>query len=201
MGVSNYTGNETETQQNSKAVEAYIQNNASPGERLIIFGITERTHSTPYILLEGTISTRQGAFGQEVARSKMELLKQWRSHQLKPIAPQTDLFGAMQLAEILFTKNFRDKKLILLSDLRQYGQGFDFESPQVLDANRLFKEVMQKGLVASLDGTTVWCLGVHGAGKTPTYWKSLREFWTLYFQQAKVKELKAFTPERRFSNE
>ena len=92
-------------------------------------------------------------------------------------------------------------RLIFYSDMRQYGQGFNFEAPNVLDPNSLLKEAMQKALVASLDGTTVWCLGVHGAGKTPAYWKSLREFWTLYFQQAKVKELKAFTPERRFSNE
>jgi len=200
MAASDYTGQESEFQKNVKGVEVYIAN-INPGEDLKVIGVTERTFSTQYVLLEGKITNKKDAFGQGVARDRLNLLSKWKILKLEPNAPGTDLFGAMQLAEIMFAKNSGNKKLIFFSDMRQYGQGFNLESPNLLSPQSLLKEVTQKGFVAPLDGALVWCLGVHSNGKTPSYWKSLREFWALYFQQAKVKELKAFTPERRVTNE
>lgn len=203
MAVNDYSGKQTEFMRNRQGIEGYIRYNAFPGESIKIIAITDRTFASLYLLAEGRITTKKGVFSQGVATDKLNLLKQLESHDLKPMAPQTDIFGAMQFAEIFFKESGGHNRLIIYSDMRQYGQGFNFEAPNVLDPNALLKEVMQKGLVASLDGATVWCLGVHGAGKTqaPSYWKSLREFWRLYFKQARVKELKAFTPERRFTNE
>ena len=200
MAACDYAGQETEFQKNVRGVEAYLTN-ISSGEDLKVIGVTERTFSSQYILLEGKITNKKDAFGQGAARDRLNLLKKWKGLKLEPKAPGTELFGAMQLAEIIFAKNYGNKKLIFFSDMRQYGQGFDFEAPDILDPKALLKDVTQKRLIASLDGALVWCLGVHGSGKTPSYWKSLREFWKLYFQQAKTKELKAFTPERRVQNE
>ncbi len=200
MAACDYSGQESEFQKNVRGVEAYLTN-ISSGEDLKVIGVTERTFSTQYVLLEGKITNRKDAFGQGTARDRLNLLNKWRGLKLEPSAPGTDLFGAMQLAEIIFGKNSKNRKLIFFSDMQQCGQGFNIEAPNVLNSRGLLKEVTQKGLVASLDGAVVWCLGVHSTGKAPSYWKSLREFWTLYFQQARVKELKAFTPERRVNNE
>lgn len=201
VGVRNYAGDETEFQQNVKAIDNYIQDNIVPGEDLKVLGITERSFSSPYVLLEGKITTNKGSFGEGIARDKLRLLNQWRKLNLKPKAEFTDLFGAMQLASVLFQTNSKDKRLIIFSDMRQYGQGFDFETPKFINVDTLFNEVLHKGLIPSLDGSKVWCLGVHSAGKSPAYWKGLKDFWTKYFHQSKVSELKAFTMERRVQNE
>jgi hypothetical protein len=200
MAAYDYSGQESEFQKNVRGVESYLTN-ISSGEDLKVIAVTERTFSSQYVLLEGKITNKKDAFGQGAARDRLNLLNKWRGLKLEPKASGTDLFGAMQLAEIIFGKNSGKKKLLFFSDMAQYGQGFNFEAPSVLDSHGLLKEVTQKGLVGSLDGAVVWCLGVHSTGKTPSYWKSLREFWMLYLQQARVKELKAFTPERRVNNE
>jgi hypothetical protein len=196
--AKDYTGSNTEFAKNSKGMEGFIQNDLKEGEDFRTYGVTERSFSNLLLLLEGRISPNKGAFGEIAAKDKLNLLNQWKKLNLKPVARGTDLFGAIQLAEVSFSNSVgKEKRLIIFSDMRQYGEGFDFETPQVIDVDALFKKVMGKGLVANLSGVKVWCLGVHGSGKSPAYWKTLKEFWTRYFKQAGVSELKAFTMERR----
>lgn len=201
MGVSEYTGKNTEFQKNVSGVEFHIQNNIPPGEFVKVLGITERSFSSPHILIEGKITSNRGAFGENIARDKLNLLNQWRKLELKPMAESTDIFGAMQLASILFIPQSKDKKLIIFSDMRHFSKALDLESPNIINVDTMFNEVLRKSLIPSLDGVRVWCLGVHSSGKTPTYWKSLKDFWVKYFRKANVLELKSFTIERRVQNE
>lgn len=195
-----YSGPDTEFTKNVKGMEDLVQNNLKEGENIKAYGVTERSFSSPFHLLEGRISPNKGAFGEIAARDKLNLLNQWKKLSLKPVAGGTDLFGAMQLAEVLFSNSAgKERRLIVFSDMRQYGGGFDFETPQVIDVDTMFNKVLGKGLVANLAEVKVWCLGVHGSGKSPAYWKSLKEFWTRYFKQAGVSEVKAFTMERRMT--
>ena len=201
MGVSDYVGKKTEFQENVNGIEFYIQNNISPGESIKVVSITEKSFSNPYVLLERKITSNKGAFGEIIAKDKLNLLNQWRKLGLKPMANSTDLFGAMQLASILFPPQSKDKRLVIFSDMRHYSKTMDLESPDIINVDVMFNEVLRKGLVPSLDGAKVWCLGVHSSGKTPAYWKSLRDFWVKYFRQANVLELKSFSIEGRVNNE
>jgi len=194
-------GNDTEYQKNLRAVEDYIKINTVLNQTVKVIGITEDSFGRQFVLVDGEISKDKGVFGENLARDRLNLLNQLKKHDLKPNAKMTDLFGAMQLAEILFSSSKTENKLIVFSDMRHFGPGLDFESPRVINADAMVKEVIQKRLVANLSGVKVWCLGVHSVGKTPAYWKSLKDFWTKYFQEAKVSELKAFTMERRVQNE
>ena len=200
-GALDYSGRDTEFEKNVRGVEDYIKTNTSPNQNVKVIGITEDSFGRRYILVDGEISKDKGVFGENLARDRLSLLNQFKKHDLKPNAKMTDLFGAMQLAEVLFSSSKTENKLIVFSDMRHYGPGIDFESPRVIDVDTMLKEVMQKRVVANLTGVKVWCLGVHSVGKTPAYWKSLRDFWNRYFQEAKVSELKAFTMERRVQNE
>ncbi len=200
-GAVDYSGRDTEFEKNVRGVEDYIKTNTSPNQNVKVIGITEDSFGRRYILVDGEISKDKGVFGENLARDRLSLLNQFKKHDLKPNAKMTDLFGAMQLAEVLFSSSKTENRLIVFSDMRHFGPGIDFETPRVIDVNSTLKEVMQKRLVANLTGVKVWCLGVHSVGKTPAYWKSLRDFWNRYFQEAKVSELKAFTMERRIQNE
>jgi len=112
----------------------------------------------------------------------------------------TDIFGALNLSSNLFAKYDRNKKLILFSDMRQYAHDVDLETPKVINVDAALKQVAVKGFIAQLEGVKVWCLGVHSAGKTPAYWKSLKEFWIGYFNQSKASEPIVFSMERRVLN-
>lgn len=195
--VNDYSGRETEFQKNNKGIETFIQNDMALGERIRVVGITERSFSNPYILLEGETPQDKGAFGEKLAKGKMRLLQNWKKLNIKPGAKSTDIFGAVQLATILFSPNDKSKKLIIFSDMREYGRHVDLESPNRIDVDKVLSEVISKKLIPSLDGVRVWCVGVHSSGKTPQYWNTLRDFWTRYFQQAKAIQPIVFSMERR----
>lgn len=194
--TTDYSGKETEFQKNQAGIEKYLEKDISPGERIKILGITESSFSRPYLLLEGQITLNKGAFSEGVARDKLRLIQAWKKLNVKPEAQMSDIFGAISLASNLFPAK-GTKELILFSDMRQYGQGVDLETPKIINADAALKEVLAKGSIPLLDGVRVWCLGVHSAGKTPDYWISLRAFWTAYFRRSKAVEPIIFSMERR----
>jgi hypothetical protein len=198
--ASDYTGRETEFQKNVKGIEAFIQNNLTAEERIRIIGITDRSFSNPYMLLEGQIPKDKGAFGEKIAREKIKILQTWRKLNLKPTAKSTNIFDAIQLASVIFSPNDKSKKMIIFSDMREYGKHVDLESPNRIEVNRVFNVVVSNGLIPSLDGVKIWCVGVHSSGKTTIYWQGLKEFWSKYFKQANAIEPIVFSMERRIES-
>jgi hypothetical protein len=193
-----YSGKESEFQKNIKGIENYIQNHLVPGERIRIIGITERSFSTPYTLVDAKATTNKGYFNEVISKDKMRILQLFRKTNVKATASMTDIMGSVQLASVLFSPSDREKKLIFLSDMRQYTRDLDLETPKVIDADSTMKELISKGLVPSLNNVKVWCLGVHSSGKSAGYWNSLKDFWIRYFRQAKANQTIVFTMERGF---
>ena len=200
MESNDYTGQQTEFQKNVWGIEAFIRRDMMPGDKVKVLGITESSFSSPYLLLEGQVSANKGTFGEVVARDKLKLVQTWKKLSLKPVAKMTDVFGALNLGSNLFNPQDRNKKLILFSDMRHYTREIDLESPKVIDIEAGMKQVAGNGFTAPLAGVKVWCLGVHSAGKTPDYWRSLKAFWTEYFRQSKASDPIAFSMERRIVN-
>jgi len=197
MESNDYAGRQTEFQKNVKGIEALIRNDLMPGEKLKVLGITECSFSNPYFLLEGQVSTNKGAFGEIIARDKLTLVQAWKKLNLKPTAKMTDIFGAINLGSNLFNPRDRNKKLILFSDMRHYTRELDLESPSVINKDIEIKRAVEKGCLAPLPDVRIWCLGVHSAGKAPTYWRSLNAFWVEYFRQSKASDPIVISMERR----
>ena len=197
MESNDYTNQQTEFQKNVNGIESFIRNDLMPGEKLRVLGIIENSFSNPYLLMEGQVSTNKGAFGEVVARDKLNLVQAWKKLHLKPMAKMTDIFGALSLGSNLFNHRERKKQLILFSDMRHYTREMDLETPSVINKDSEIKRVIEKGYLAPLPDVKIWCLGVHGAGKEPTYWRSLSVFWMEYFRQAKASDPIVFSMERR----
>ena len=188
-GVRDYAGKETEFQKDVRGMEKLLQG-MPLGERYRIFGLTGESFSKRHLLLDGKMAKDKGAFGEVIARDRLAAISQLKKQDLKPVADSTDVFGAIHLASILFADvNSKRKNLILFSDMRQYGKGFDFESPSELRPEALLGQVKRQGKLPSLNGVKVWCLGVHASGKTPVYWESLRNFWEQYFKLANAAKI------------
>jgi hypothetical protein len=91
------------------------------------------------------------------------------------------------LAAQIFVQNSgaEDKVLIVYSDMRHSAPNLNLELRNVVPS---FSLVNNGGTlpVADLTAAQVFVRGVDGAGKTITYWKSLRQFWIGYFKRAKA---------------
>jgi hypothetical protein len=176
---------ESEFQKNIHAVtKVFAQIPANT--HVTVIGITDRSFAQPDILLSATIPDDPGYFGERLKSAQLQLVGAWqaRSAKLKPEFRQTDIVGAFMLAGEIFNEQKRrsEKKLVIFSDMRQQTADLDIESPSTVPR---FDRIREKGTKigsASLGGVHVYALGVDGAGKSLSYWRSLWEFWIEYFR-------------------
>lgn len=185
---------------NFRAIDEIIWQ-LKPGARLAILPITERSFSNDPIL-DATLPAEAGLLGERVKSSRQKLLERWWLAQkaLKTDSQKSDIFGVLMRASFLIESGRPMKPyLILLSDMRHVSREYNFESMARIDAPLIHK-LEKDELVAPLAGVKVWALGVHAAGVSDSYWMSLKKFWQIYFKRSGA-ELKAFSPDRRWSNE
>jgi hypothetical protein len=194
--VKDYTGNNTEFEMNRKGIGAFIRNDLGPATVIKVFGITENTFSRPYILLEGATPADKGRFGEKIAAEKLTLSKKWESLEIRPNAKATDILGAAYLASVLYSGKSGSRHLTFFSDMRECSKVLDLERPSSIDVERALKKVEEARGFPRLDGVGVRCLGVHGAGKLPSYWLGLRAFWISFFKRCNAQML-TFNIERR----
>jgi hypothetical protein len=176
----------TEFEKNIAAV-ARLLAQLPAGANVTVIGITDHSFTEPYVLLAALLPGDPGYFGERLQHARNQLVQEWqhRSARLEPRFPHTDILGALLLASQIFDEHHDGgtRELILFSDMRQSTSDLDLESPSVVpDFVRLQKQ--GKFLVTNLRGVVVYALGVDGAGKSTSYWHSLREFWVQYLRGA-----------------
>ena len=167
-----------------------------PGDSIKVIAISDSSFTNPQIYINEIISSKNGLFGEIPAKDKVRIQKKWNSLNITPIAPSTDIFGALNLASILFTKRQDKKRLIIYGDMRQSDKIVNLETYRKIDTKKVMKTVNKSHLISDLQGVEVHCLGVHSAKKSLQYWQSLKGFWRTYFEQSKAL-LKTYTIERR----
>ncbi|MBO3804352.1 MAG: hypothetical protein JTT11_10900, partial [Candidatus Brockarchaeota archaeon] len=197
VGVDLTKSSDEELAKNLQAVDSIILSLKS-GSRFIVLPITDRSFSQPAIL-DARLSADPGLFGERLRAEKQQVMRKWRerSKVLKADAKGSDLFGALAKASILFDESPGPKPvLILLSDMRHVGRGYNFEALTKIE-RALLEQVQKEGLIPSLKGVKVWVLGAHAQGVSEVYWMSLRAFWAEYLKRAGA-ELITFSPNRRW---
>jgi hypothetical protein len=174
----------TDFQKNIEAVSRLL-GRVPASSRVVVLGITDKSFAQPYILLSGRVTDDAGHFGERLERARGELVRAWkqRSAKLKPEFSYTDIFGALLVAEQIFSESPNRERhvLVILSDMRQHTPDLDLESGSSVPTLSAVKK--QKAVpFASLQDAEVYVAGIGGDGKSIAYWKSLRAFWTDYFQ-------------------
>jgi len=188
----------TEFEKNIKGVESVLKQ-IKPATRIVIIGITDKTFLSPFILLDREVPKEPGYFKEKIKEARERLIADWKER-LKTLSAesnQSDVFGAIALAAQILNGSIHGK-LIIFSDLRHYAGDFDLESPSKLDSEKLLKQVEAQGLIPSLKGIEIYCLGVHGEGKSFAYWQSLSSFWREYFTKS-VGNLRVYSILRSFN--
>lgn len=174
----------TEFEKNLIAV-GDILSEIEPDSRIIVIGITQSSFSNPMIILDREIPREPGFFKENLKSSREGLVTEWneKSKELRAEYDKTDIFGGMVLAAHLLSGK-KSAKLIIFSDLRHYAGDFDLESPSVVNYEDLLNEVEAQGLIPSLQGVEIHCLGVHTSNKSFMYWQSLSKFWEGFFARS-----------------
>jgi hypothetical protein len=156
------------------------------GSQVTVLGITDKSFAQPDILLLATIPDDPGYFGERLKSAQLQLVHAWnaRSANLAPNFRQTDILGALLLAGEIFNQqnSAGDKTLVILSDMRQQTADLDLESPSTVPRFYSMRKKARSICDARLGRVRVYILGVDGAGKSLSYWRSLQQFWTDYIR-------------------
>jgi hypothetical protein len=156
------------------------------GSRLTIIGITDHSFAEPYILMSARIPDEPGYFGERLNAARGQIAHIWteRAAHLTPNFPQTDIFGALELASQLYGQqpDPGQKELIIFSDMRESAPCLDLERAKLVP---VFQAIPNKcGEMSPLRNVQVYVAGADGAGKSMAYWQSLRNFWIGYFHRS-----------------
>jgi hypothetical protein len=163
---------------------AHLLSQVDAGSRVTVIGITDHSFAQPYILLSARVPDDAGYFGERLAAARNQLTRAWkqRSAHLTPGFQQTDILGALRLADELFDQqpDADRRTLVIFSDMRQSTPDLDLESPNLLPPFATF--TTRCGAIPRLRNVQSYVLGVDGAGRSSAYWQSLQCFWKDYFQ-------------------
>jgi hypothetical protein len=174
----------SEFQKNVDGV-AQVLSEVPAGARVTIIGITDHSFTQPYIILRAHVPEGGGYFGERLDSARRQLAVAWkvRSAKLIPQFSETDIFGALALAQQIFSTEPEDKEqeLFIFSDMRESTKELDLEA---LDSVPSFSALAPRcGILPDLRRSEVYVIGADGAGKPMAYWQSLQAFWSGYFDR------------------
>lgn len=191
--ATDYTG-ETEFSKNLRAIQEGVIPKLRPSSTLYILGITATSFASPYWILKAKTGSDPGYFGEVLKREVQGISEGWDkvSESLRPTEKFTDIFGFLNLAEMIFQSFPADKRrLLLYSDMRHCTPSINLEKPARIDP-AVIEGLKGKIHIPALAGTEIYCLGVHCYGKSDLFYHSLRRFWLDFFALTKG-TLRAYT--------
>jgi len=202
LDLSSSVDTNAEFARNVQAVESLIRRLPAGEARLVVFGVSEASFGRASLVT--LISPRTpGRLGEYLASWQERAINEWHTvaRTLAPNANGSDLFGALARAAIeLAEAPPGPKHLIVLSDMRQVGHGFNFERWPAGDPARIVDQIQRKTPIPKLESVEVWMLGVHTVGINEGHWNQLRAIWSEYFRRAGAR-LRAFSPNRRWGGQ
>jgi len=173
------------------------------GSQVSVIAITNRTFSSPYVLLAARIDGDPGYFQERIKTARTLLARAWqkRAGTLAARFGQSDVMGALVLAAQSFqARDCSRKTLVIFSDMRQETPELNVAQQRLVAAGPAMLAAEQHCLIPELTGVEVYALGVDAADRSVAYWQSLRDFWTEYFRKSGA-SLKRYSIFREFSFE
>ncbi len=97
--------------------------------------------------------------------------------------PRTEILNSLNIADTIFHNEKRRKVLVILSDMIQDSQEYNFEKISVTNdyINRIIRYRRQHDLIPNLKDVKVYVAGASGAD--PDKFRSVERFWARYFEK------------------
>ena len=118
--------------------------------------------------LAAELSDDPGYFGERLQAVRSRLISEFRKQaaSLAPIAPKTDILGALMTASLLFQAAPGCKHvLVVFSDMRSDTPALNLEHARMVSTAFAMQRAEKERLLPVLHGVEVYALGVDGAGK------------------------------------
>ena len=142
-------------------------------------------------ILKGSTPEAHGVFTDDLNRARQQLASAFeqKSSGMGPLAPNTDIFGALWRVKVLFESEAEPKQtasasrtIWIFSDMVNETRDFSIRELADLGAERMLEEAKAAGLVVPLKGYRICIYGASMNGLSPKGWNTIREFWTNYFR-------------------
>jgi hypothetical protein len=184
-----------------REIESEILPSLSPGDRLLIAQINDKTLTEFRPFVDATLPAKPDFNGwlnnvlkynrqakeieAEVARLKEKIGADVAHLFTKRYgSPQTDIFSSLIIAEKLFYDEPRRKVIVLMSDMIEDSPPYDFErvswSPATI--TKTLADLDAKGLIPKLPGVCVYVSGA--SAKSAELAENIGRFWQAYFRRA-----------------
>jgi hypothetical protein len=164
-----------------------------PGDRMILAQISDRTY-TGFRPLPDYEVPRFSPWHD----NKLVFEKQWKALQATfasmldrplsaPRSQRTDIFGALLEAEKVFKGDRRQGTLIILSDMLEDSEAYNFEKQRFTDAflHGAIADAARKGRLPDLSGARVYVAGA--SAQTTGRACDVQKFWLAYIKAANGK--------------
>ncbi len=164
-----------------------------PGDRVVLAQISDRTYTGFRPLLDCEVprfsAWRDNKLVYEKERQSLEAsFASALDRSLRgPRAQKTDIFGALQEAEKVFKGDRRPGTLILLSDMLEDSEVYNFEKQRFSDdfVRRTIADAAREGRLPDLSGATVYVAGA--SARSAARAEDVQKFWLAYTKAANGK--------------
>lgn len=164
-----------------------------PGDRVILAHISDRTYTSFRPVLDYEISRfsywRDNKLTHEaqLRQAKRTFGAKFDGSLARPRPKNTDIFGALIEAAKVFQGDGREPVLVLLSDMLEDSDSYDFEKLPITDSftKRVIAEAKSNARLPDLGGATVYVAGA-SAGSTRKAC-DVEKFWIAYIKAANAR--------------
>jgi hypothetical protein len=169
---------------------AKIVASLQPGDRLVLAQISDRTYTDFRPLLDCEMPRfsywRDNRLVYDKERQALEAsFATALDRSLHgPRSKRTDIFGALQEAEKIFKGDHRPGTLILLSDMLEDAEAYNFEKQRFTDGfvHKAIADAVRDGRLPDLSGATVYVAGA--SAHTASRAQDVQKFWLAYTKAA-----------------
>ena len=98
--------------------------------------------------------------------------------------PRTEILNSLNIADTIFHEEKRDKVLVILSDMIQDSQEYNFAQVDVTKdyIDRVIRYRHEHKFIPNLKDVKIYVAGA--SGKDPAKFRSVERFWTRYFEKS-----------------
>ncbi len=167
-----------------------IYENLRQGDRILVGTITGRSYIDfkPAVDVEipkKTIWVNRIQFERKLTQRKEEIRSEVdRLLSQKRGTPRTEILNSLNIADTIFHNEKREKILVLLSDMIQDSQEYNFAHAKMTDAyiDKVIRYRRKHDLIPNLRDVKIYVAGA--SGTDPNRFRSVERFWARYFKKA-----------------
>ena len=173
-------------------VEAFdkIYPSLDQGDRILVGTITGRSYidfkpSVDVEIPRKSLWMNRIRFERKLTETKDTIRKEVEIlFSRKKGTPRTEILNSLNIADTIFHEEKRDKVLVILSDMIQDSQEYNFAQVDVTKdyIDRVIRYRHEHKFIPNLKDVKIYVAGA--SGKDPAKFRSVERFWTRYFEKS-----------------